>query len=111
MKSLQIRGISPRKARASRSASGIHQDWLARQGEIKGRAVVQFALNLNRSSEGPDHVLGDGQTKSSASRFARTRFVDTVEAFKEARQVFTGNSSSEVANVELHPLLGFTRYR
>ncbi len=56
----------------------------------------QFAFRANRPGVREHDVLGDGQAQPSTSGFARTRFIDPIETFKKARQMFRGNAGAEV---------------
>ena len=52
------------------------------QGEREFGAVVEFAVGTNYSRMGEHDMFGDGEAKTGASRFAGTRFVDTIEALE-----------------------------
>ena len=60
----------------------------------------QFAFGANRAAVGQHNVLGDGQAKAGAAGFARTGFIDAVEALEQAGQVFAGDAGAEILHVE-----------
>jgi len=68
--------------------------------------MVELAFGTNCSSMGKHNVLGDGQSKSGAARFARAGFVNAIEAFEKARQMLGRNAGSEVLDVELDLVMG-----
>ena len=86
-----------------RDAEALGGDLLSRQCEIEGCAVIQFALGLDGSAVGANHVLHNGQAQSGAAGLAGAGFIDAVEALEEPRQVLAGNTLAEVAHEELHP--------
>ena len=51
-------------------------------------AVAELAFGVNRSTVRAHDVLGDGEAKAGASGLTRAGFIDAIEAFEEARQVF-----------------------
>jgi len=56
-----------------------------------------------------DDVLGDGKTQACASAFTRARFIDTIETFKDAGEMFGWNSRAKIADVELHSVIDIAR--
>src|SRR5438128_1197853 len=79
------------------------------EGEQEGGAVVEFALGADGASVGQHDVLGDGEAQAGASGFAGAGFVDAVEAFEEARDMFGGNAGAEILHVEFDAAEGGTR--
>ncbi len=51
---------------------------------------------------GQHDVLGDGEAEARASGLAGPGFVDTVEAFEQAREMLGGDAGAEVLNEEFH---------
>ena len=84
-----------------------HRYRLARQGEVKCRAVVQLALGANGSTMSAHHVLGDRQAQASATRLARPRLVHPIESLEQSRQMFAGNTAAKIAHKKLHALFRF----
>jgi hypothetical protein len=70
------------------------------EGEEEDGAVGQFAFGADGAAVGEHDVFGDGEAEAGASGFAGAGFVDAVEAFEEAREVFGGDAGSEVLNEE-----------
>ena len=62
--------------------------------------MVEFAFGADGAAVGERDVFGDGQSEAGAAGFTGTGFVDAVEAFEQARQVFGGDAGSEILNVE-----------
>ncbi len=58
---------------------------------------------------GADDVLGYGEAEAGASGFAGAGFVDAIEAFEEAWQMFRRNARAKVAHEEFHAMVGGTR--
>ena len=51
---------------------------------------------------GEHNVLGNGKAKAGASGFARAGFVDTIEAFEQARKVLRGDARAKILDEEFH---------
>src|ERR1700738_2399951 len=73
------------------------EDW---NGEIKLRALADFALHPNAAAVGFDEVLGDGEAEPGTANFAGTGDVDAIEAFENPRLVSLGNADTGVRNGE-----------
>src|SRR5579884_114635 len=49
-----------------------------------------------------DDVFRNRESQTGAARFARSRFVHTIETFEQARQVFRRNAWTVVTDKKLH---------
>src|SRR5580658_10468081 len=58
-----------------------------RHGKVELRSLTHFAVDPQAAAMHLDEMLGDGQTETRASGFARAGDINTVEAFKNARLV------------------------
>ncbi len=47
-----------------------------------------------------DHVFHDGETKAGAADGPRPAFIDAVEPFRQARQMFAGNSRPVIGDAD-----------
>src|SRR5690349_10171418 len=72
-----------------------------RQHEGEGCAVAEFAAGMDGTAVRANNVLDDSQAQAGPTGFARTRVVDAIKAFEEARQVLAGDARAKVADVEL----------
>jgi hypothetical protein len=73
-----------------------------RQSEVKRSAFAKNALSPDAAAVGLDDVLDDGKTQACSARLARSSLVDTIEAFKDALQVFRGNARPKVLHGKLN---------
>jgi hypothetical protein len=73
-----------------------------RQSEVKRNAFAKNALSPDAPAVGLDDVLDDGETQAGSARLARASLVDTIEALKDALQVFRGNAGPKILHSELH---------
>ena len=62
--------------------------------------MVEFAFGADGAAVGEHDVLGDGEAEAGAAGFAGTRFVDAIEAFEKARQMFGGDAGAEILHIE-----------
>src|ERR1700733_16092121 len=70
------------------------------EGKQKSRSVGEFAFGADGAAVGEHDVFGDGKAKAGASGFAGAGFVDSIEAFEEAREMFRGNACAEILHEE-----------
>src|SRR5450432_4385755 len=78
-----------------------------RHGEIKLRALTDFAGYPDSSAVNFDQMLGDGKSQSGAASFAGTRGIHAVEAFENTRLVGFGNANAGVGDGENHVGIAF----
>ena len=60
----------------------------------------KFAFGADGTSMGQHDVFGDGESQASAAGFARTGFIDAIEALEETREVLGGNAGAEILYAE-----------
>lgn len=51
---------------------------------------------------GEHDVFGDREAKAGASGFAGAGFIDSIEAFEEARKMFGGDTRTEVLHTKFY---------
>ena len=64
------------------------------------RAPADFAFDPDTAALGFDKVFGNGQTKSGATHLVRSRDINTVEAFENARLVGPWDTDASVGDRE-----------
>ena len=60
----------------------------------------EFAFGADGAAVGNHDVFGDSQPKAGASGLAGAGFIDTIETFEEARQVFGSDAGAEILDIE-----------
>src|SRR5580658_2853497 len=65
------------------------------------RAFAQAAVYFDGSAHLFDGVLDDGQAQAGAAQGARSRFVDTIEALEDARQILGWDADARVADQDV----------
>src|SRR5438552_18313967 len=75
-------------------SGGMHY----RQREYKRRPVVEFAFGADSAAVSEHDVLGDRQSQTRATGFARAGFVHTIEALEQARQALDADARAGVAH-------------
>jgi hypothetical protein len=63
-------------------------------------AVGEFAFGADGAAVGEHDVFGDGEAEAGASGFAGAGFIDAIEAFEQARQMFGGDAGAEILHKE-----------
>ncbi len=66
--------------------------------------MVQFALSADGAAVRQHDVFCDRQPQSGAAGFAGAGFVDSIEAFKQPRQMFGRNTRTEILDIEFNRL-------
>src|ERR1700730_7088414 len=85
----------PRPVRGARSAP--LGSW---EGEQESAAVVEFAFGADGATVGEHDVLGDSEAEAGAAGFARSRFVDAIEALEKTRQMLGGDARAGILHLE-----------
>ena len=75
-----------------------------RELNAEAAALACFAAYVERSLVPHEHVLDDRQAEPRAAGFARAAAVDTIEAFREPRDVFRLDADPGVLDGELAAL-------
>src|SRR5579871_230528 len=78
-----------------------------RKGENEGASGVQLAFGADGSALRLHHILGNCEAEAGSSGLPGTGFINPVEAFEDAVEVFGGNSLAKVADTELDGVDGF----
>ena len=78
------------------------RDLSQRKREQESGTVIELTLGANGATMGQDDMFGDCQPQSGSSRFARARFVHSVKAFEQSRQVLGGNARTEILYIEFN---------
>src|SRR5258708_999770 len=86
---------------------GIFRAW---QRNSKRAAVAFFAFESDVAALSFDGPTSDRQSKAGATPFPSPCFVHPVEALKDIRLMFAGNSRYLVDHVEEHPLVSLALY-
>ena len=55
-----------------------------RQKEAKGRAVIKFAFDMQKSCVGLNNVFHNRKPESRAAEFPRSGFVNPIESLRQA---------------------------
>src|SRR5882724_1043951 len=71
-----------------------------RNGEIKLRALADFAFHPDAAAVRLDEMFGDGEAESSAANFAGTGSVHAIETFENAGLVGLGDADAGVRDGE-----------
>lgn len=71
------------------------------QGKQETNAFSFLALGRNLSFVEKDGILNDRKTQSGSSQFAATAFIDPIEAFEDAVDMFFFHSDTVVREVEI----------
>src|SRR5438309_7489575 len=82
------------------SGAGNQLDF--RQQEEEGCAVSDGAFHPDGAAVIENNMFNDCQTETCAAAFTRPRFVDAIEALKDARQMFRRDTGAEVADKEFN---------
>src|ERR1700722_5956326 len=93
----------PHPVRLGGARSALLSSW---EGEQESAAVVECALGTDGATVGEHDVLGDSEAEAGAAGFARSRFVDAIEALEKARKMLGGDARAEILHVEFDSTAG-----
>src|ERR1700722_20964709 len=96
----------PHPVRLGGARSALLSSW---EGEQESAAVVEFAFGADGATGGEHDVLGDSEAEAGAAGFARSRFVDAIEALEKARQMLGSDARAEILHVEFDSTAGGAR--